>query len=125
MAEAAAESKEADAMTTIADGVEFNIVAREWRCKWSKDEDSASLVAAQKVLDEYKAQIKGIEGVKNVQRVVCGGCLDFKVITSLAMKNFGDWEKAEFAPEKAFLEKLGKIKGVSSVETQTFTLMDV
>ena len=70
-------------MNTIVNGVEFNTVAREWRCKWSADADKASLEAAQKVLDEYKAQVKAVAGVKNVQRVVCGGCLDFKVITSL------------------------------------------
>ena len=123
-----AQLQEADdnkAMEKIVDGVEFNVVAREWRCKWTKDNESASLAAAQKVLDEYKATIKGVTGVQNVQRVVCGGCLDFKVITSVAFKSFGDWEKAEFAPEKKFLEKLGKIDGVSGVETQTFTLMDV
>ena len=124
-ADAQPKEEEKQGMNKIADGVEFNVVAREWRCKWSKDNDSASLAAAQAVLNEYKDDLKKIAGVKNVQRVVCGGCLDFKVITSVALANFGDWEKAEFAPEKAFLEKLGKIDGVSSVETQTFTLMDV
>ena len=64
---------------TIADGVEFDTVAREWRCKWSPDDDKASLVAAQKALEEVVADIKGVEGVKDVSRVVCGGCLDFKV----------------------------------------------
>ena len=112
-------------MIKIVDGVEFNTIAREWRCKWSADEDKASLAAVQKVLDEYKAQVKGVSGVKNVQRVVCGACLDFKVITSLDAGQFGNWENAEFAPEKDFLKKLGEIKGVSSVETQTVTLMDV
>merc|ERR1711976_311191 len=92
-------------MITITEGVEFNTIAREWRCKWSADNDKASLAAAQKVLNEYRDQVRGVNGVKNVQRVVCGGCLDFKVITSLDAAVFGDWEKAEFAPEKEFLAK--------------------
>ena len=110
-------------MVTIAEGVEFDTVAREWRCKWSADNDKASLVAAQKLLNEKLAEVKAVDGVKAVQRVVCGGCLDFKVITSLTAEKFGDWEKAEFAPEKEFLEKLKAIDGIDTVETQTFTLM--
>ena len=66
-------------MIKITDGVEFDTVAREWRCKWSNDSDNASLTSAQKVLDEYLATVKAVDGVKAVQRVVCGGCLDFKV----------------------------------------------
>lgn len=66
-------------MPVIAEGVEFDTIAREWRCKWSTDNDKASLVAAQKAINEVLAQVKGVDGVKSVQRVVCGGCLDFKV----------------------------------------------
>jgi hypothetical protein len=66
-------------MPVIAEGVEFDTIAREWRCKWSADNDKASLVAAQKEINEVLAQVKGVDGVKSVQRVVCGGCLDFKV----------------------------------------------
>lgn len=110
-------------MVTITDGVQFDTIAREWRCKWSPDDDKKSLQALQKVLDESKEDIKKIEGLKNVQRIVCGGCLDFKVVISVPEPNFGDWEKNEFAPEKSFLEKIKEIDGVSVVETQTFTLM--
>jgi len=28
----------------MAEGVEFSHVAREWRCKWSKDKESESLL---------------------------------------------------------------------------------
>lgn len=66
-------------MPTIAEGVEFDTIAREWRCKWSSENDKASLVAAQKAIDEILAQVKAVDGVVAVQRVVCGGCLDFKV----------------------------------------------
>ena len=66
-------------MITIADGVEFDTIAREWRCKWSDDADKASLVEAQKLLESVIGSVKAVDGVKSVQRVVCGGCLDFKV----------------------------------------------
>jgi hypothetical protein len=66
-------------MPTIAQGVEFDTIAREWRCKWSADNDKASLVEAQKAIDSILAEVKALDGCKSVQRVVCGGCLDFKV----------------------------------------------
>lgn len=51
------------------------------RMKWTADNDKKSLVEAQKALDAVKGQLKHIEGVKSIQRVVCGGCQDFKVNT--------------------------------------------
>ena len=110
-------------MVKITEGVEFDTIAREWRCKWSPDDDKKSLQEAQKALDEILADVKKVDGVKGVQRVVCGGCMDFKVVISLPESKFGDWEKAEFAPEKSFLEKIKGISGISEVETQTYTLM--
>jgi hypothetical protein len=110
-------------MATITEGVSFDTIAREWRCKWSADNDKQSLQEAQKLLDSVLAEIKQVDGCKGVQRVVCGGCLDFKVITSLSSDKFGDWQGKEFAPEVDFLEKLKKIDGISTVETQTYTLM--
>ena len=112
-------------MVAITEGVEFDTIAREWRCKWSADSDKKSLQEAQKLLNEVLPTIMGLDGVKGVQRVVCGGCLDFKLITSLPIEKFKAWEVKEFAPEADFLEKLKKIDGISSVETQTFTLMSM
>ncbi|KAL3906541.1 MAG: hypothetical protein SGILL_009229 [Bacillariaceae sp.] len=112
-------------MTTITEGVEFDTVAREWRCKWSPEDDKKSLQELQKALAEAVPEIKKVDGVKGVQRVVCGGCMDFKVIVSLPAEKFGAWEEAKFAPEESFLEKIKKIDGVSVVETQTYTLMPV
>jgi hypothetical protein len=66
-------------MIKICEGVEFDVIAREWRCKWSPDGDKASLVAAQKALETVLADVKKVDGVKSVERIVCGGCLDFKV----------------------------------------------
>jgi len=119
------EPKKQKTMVTITEGVEFDTIAREWRCKWSADNDKKSLAELQKVLDEVKADIKAVDGVKSVQRVVCGGCLDFKVIVALPEPKYGDWEKAGHAPEASFLEKIKAIDGVSVVETQTYTLMPV
>ena len=133
-------------MPTIVEGVDFDTVAREWRCKWSADNDKASLAAAQALLVKTKPDIAAVKGVKEVKRIVCGGCLDFKVIIALDAAVYGDWEaqvnevssvtpitahqmlnsplpvRQEFAPEKAFLEALGSIPGISNVETQTFTI---
>lgn len=112
-------------MPEIAAGVSFDTVAREWRFKWSEDGDKAALVAAQKVLESVAARVKAVPGVKSVQRVVCGGCHDFKVVVALDAGAFGDWAAAEFAPEAEFLEAVKAIPGVTHVETQTYTLMPV
>jgi hypothetical protein len=110
-------------MVTIAEGVEFDTIAREWRCKWSADDDKKSLVELQKTFEGLKAEIKAIDGVKSVQRVVCGGCLDFKIIVALPEPKYGAWSEADHAPEASFLDKIKAIDGVSVVETQTYTLM--
>lgn len=91
--------------------------------KWSADGDKASLAAAQKLLTDTLPTIKSIDGVKGVQRIVCGGCLDFKVITSLDAAKWGDFESGGHGPEVKFLEKLKAIDGITEVETQTYTIM--
>ena len=112
-------------MPDITSNVSFDTVAREWRLKWSGESDKASLVAVQDVLSSFESKIKAVAGVKRVQRIVCGGCLDFKVIVALDAGAFGAWEGAAFEPEAAFLAAVTAIPGVSSVETQTYTIMDV
>mmetsp|Transcript_96885 Transcript_96885/g.134514 ORF Transcript_96885/g.134514 Transcript_96885/m.134514 type:complete len:113 (-) Transcript_96885:124-462(-) len=112
-------------MPEITKAVSFDNIAREWRCKWSADNDKASLDAAQTLLAGMLGEVKAVPGVKSVQRVVCGGCLDFKVVVKLGADKFPDWEKTGFAPEGAFLEKLKAIEGISVVETQTYTLEEV
>lgn len=106
----------------IADGVEFSKIAREWRCKWSEDNDKASLVAAQKALESVTADLKAVDGVLSVDRQVCGGCLDFKVFTTVDADSFGAWEEKGFAPEADFLKKLEEIDGITFIETQTMTV---
>jgi hypothetical protein len=110
-------------MDNVTEGVEFDTLAREWRCKWSAAHEKKSLQEAQKALEGVLGEVKKVDGVKGVQRVVCGGCLDFKVVISLDVGKFGAWEENKFAPEEDFLSKLKAIDGISVVETQTYTLM--
>jgi len=105
--------------------VSFEHVAREWRCKFSPDSDNASLMAAQAKLEEILPEVSSVEGATSVQRVVCGGCHDFKIITKLPRAAFEAWEGAGFAPELDFLAALGAIPGITTVETQTYTLEEV
>jgi hypothetical protein len=51
--------------------------------KWSADNDKESLAKVQEIVDATLKEIKSVDGVKSVQRVVCGGCLDYKVPFSL------------------------------------------
>jgi hypothetical protein len=50
--------------------------------------------------------------------------MSFQVVISLPADSFGAWEEAKFAPEETFLSKVSAIPGVSTVETQTYTLMN-
>lgn len=106
-------------------GVEFDTIAREWRMKWSGDNDKRSLATIQQALNKVQPILEKVAGLKSVQRVVCGGCLDFKVVVALQADKFGDWEAAKFAPEESFLAEVKAIPGISQVETQTYTLMPV
>mmetsp|Transcript_48546 Transcript_48546/g.117429 ORF Transcript_48546/g.117429 Transcript_48546/m.117429 type:complete len:176 (-) Transcript_48546:194-721(-) len=111
-------------MGTVTEGVAFDTIAREWRCKWSTDDDKASLKAAQSVFEEYLNVIKGTAGVKSVHRIVCGGNLDFKIIVALDEVEFRSWSDVGFTPELSFLDKLKMIDGIHTVETQTYTFME-
>ena len=55
--------------------------------------------------------------------LVCGGCLDFKVMVTQPLEGYGPWEEAGHPPEADFIAKLKAIPGVSQVETQTITNM--
>merc|ERR1719217_334921 len=107
-------------------GVEFENVAREWRCKYSPGpsggpDDSESLKACQSLLDEYLPKLKELPGAK-ITRQVCGGCLDFKVSITQPLKEHGDWAEADYGPiEGEFMEKLKAIDGTSQHETQEIT----
>lgn len=112
-------------MIEITTGVQFNTIAREWRLKWSENSDKKSLQSVQQTLSIFENELKNIPGMKSVQRIVCGGCLDFKVIVALDAAEFGNWEGKNFSPEENFLSAVKAIDGVSQVETQTYTIMPV
>ena len=110
-------------MPTFVDDVSFDTIAREWRCKWSEDNDKKSLSEANKAIMSVLDDVKKVDGVKSVQRVICGDCHDFKVIVALSEDKFGGWVEGKFAPEETFLAKLKEIEGITTIETQTYTLM--
>merc|ERR1712032_310469 len=104
-------------------GVEFNVIAREWRCKYTGPADaSASLKACQDLLADTLPKIKALSDVQDVKRVVCGGCLDFKVVVAFPADKY---DESVGGLEAGFVEKLKAIEGVSSVETQTYTFMSM
>ena len=69
---------------------QFENVAREWRCKWKDDgggkASSQTLVDIADLVDEYLPKLKALEGAV-VNRAVCGGCLDFKLATTVAARD--------------------------------------
>ena len=103
-------------MPNITDNISFDTIAREWRCKWSADNNKASLSALQDLLDKHTPALKAMQGV-NIQRIVCGQCNDFKVILSFPADVYSKWAEDKHAPEEEFLTEMGAIPGVSNVET--------
>lgn len=104
----------------------FDRVCREWRCKYEGDKsDSKSLEAIAGVVEDYLQQIKSVSSDITVNRLVCGACKDFKLMMTVPLSDFGPWEAKEFAPEADFLQKISAIPGVTQVETQTITNMEI
>jgi len=60
--------------------------------------------------------------VKDIERIVCTECLDFKVIASLSTDKFYEWKVKKCMPESKFIDILEFIDGISSVETQTYAV---
>ena len=110
-------------MPDVAPTVSFTVIAREIRCKWSADNDKASLVAAQAVLAANLDALKA-DG-RTVKRVVCGGCLDFKIITSSSADDYGAFEAGGHGGEAAIMAELWAIDGITAVENQTYTFTDM
>ncbi|GMI45334.1 hypothetical protein TrCOL_g3260 [Triparma columacea] len=109
----------------LANGkMSFNRVCREWRCKYEGDKStSESLSAISDVVDEFLPAIKGVSSDVTVNRLVCGACLDFKLMVTVPLDDYGPWEGGGHVPESDFIAKLKAIEGVSQVETQTITNM--
>ena len=110
-------------MPKIVPTVIFNHIAREIRCKWSTANDKASLSACQAILTEALPALKA-EG-RSVKRIVCGGCLDFKIITTSDEASFATFESGGFGGEAGIVEKLKNVEGVDTVETQTYTIEEM
>ena len=108
----------------LAGGMSFDRVCREWRCKYTGDKtDSESLAAIAGVVDEYMSKIKAIDKSTTVNRLVCGSCLDFKLMITNDLDAYGPWSETDHAPEAEFIAKLKAIDGVSQVETQEITFV--
>lgn len=91
-----ARSNTALADVPLANGaMSFNRVCREWRCKYEGDKStSESLEAIAKVVDELLPEIKKASKDATVNRLVCGSCLDFKLMTTVPLEDYGKWEEA-------------------------------
>eukprot|EP00956_Cyclotella_meneghiniana_P045579 scaffold375134_cov73-Cyclotella_meneghiniana.AAC.1 len=99
----------------LANGaMSFDRVCREWRCKYTGDKaTSESLEKVAALVEEYLPQIKAVSKDATVNRLVCGACLDFKLMTTVRLPvlqplvpldDFGPWEEKGYAPEAEFLE---------------------
>jgi hypothetical protein len=107
---------------SFGEGVDFTSICREWRGKWSKDNGNASLIAVNKLFNEsFLPTLKALDGFEKVQRVVCGGCLDWKFIIQFNESSFPE----SVAGEEPFLEACAAIDGISGIETQTFTIAEM
>merc|ERR1711862_1002070 len=85
-------------MVQITEGVDFNVIGREWRCKWSAENDKKSLQEVQTVLESNLKNITDVYGVLGVQRIVCGGCFDFKIIAAIKESKHTAWQENKYAP---------------------------
>jgi len=104
----------------------FDRVCREWRCKYTGDKtDSESLAGVAAVVADLLPTIKGVSPGVTIHRLVCGSCLDFKLQVTVPLEDYGAWEESGHPPEGDFLERIGQISGISQVETQTITKMEI
>jgi hypothetical protein len=75
----------ANAVPLANGAMSFDRVCREWRCKYTGDKaTSESLEAISKLVDEYLPEIKASSSDATVNRLVCGACLDFKLMTTVS-----------------------------------------
>ena len=75
----------ANAVPLANGAMSFDRVCREWRCKYTGDKaTSESLEAIGKLVEEYLPEIKASSSDATVNRLVCGSCLDFKLMTTVS-----------------------------------------
>ena len=107
-----------------APGILYDTVAREWRCKWSKEGGSASVALAQQAWQAVAGRVRAIDGVTRVQRMCCGTGLDYKITISISASAYAAWAELGHAPEAEFLSALRRIEGVAGVEAQLYSIME-
>ena len=111
-------------MHTQGPGVAYDTVAREWRCKWSADNDGASVGQVQQVWEAMATRVRAIPGVVRVQRMCCGTCMEYKIVISMRARSYPAWEARDHEPEAEFLQLIGAIDGVSAATAQLYSIMD-
>eukprot|EP00039_Didymoeca_costata_P019401 m.337397 g.337397 ORF g.337397 m.337397 type:complete len:180 (+) comp18117_c0_seq1:99-638(+) len=112
-------------MGAFTEGVEFTILAREIRCKWGSDHKDV-LQKLQAIITQNLSKIKAIPGFTSIQRIICGGCYDFKIIMAFKEGSFDDSETSALGKlEKSMLESMKALEHIDKVETQTYTLTDM
>ena len=85
----------ADSVPLANGAMSFNRVCREIRCKYTGDKGtSETLEAIAGVVDELLPEIKKASKDIKVNRLVCGSCLDFKLMMTVPLEDFGPWEEA-------------------------------
>ena len=92
------------------------------------ERDDGLFTTSSYAVDAWGVDLHAIEAMPSSRLVthaglVCGGCLDFKVMVTQPLEGYGPWEEAGHPPEADFIAKLKAIPGVSQVETQTITNM--
>merc|ERR1711988_1765518 len=96
------ESTMGERMSACDARIEFNHICREWRMKYAENELKGGAVEVDNLLKStYLSQIKALDGFVSVDRFVCGGCNDIRIVIKLERGPFGAWEAASFAPEAA------------------------
>ena len=108
---------------SIAEGVEYDAMTREWIATYSLEGDKSSLVACQLALESVVEDIYEVDGFKSVQRLVCEDDKEFRVITNVDATKFQEWENDDFFPEDVFFEMLSVIDGVQDVKARTSTMV--
>lgn len=111
------------AASKIAEGVEYDTMAREWIAKYSLDGDKSSLVACQLALESVVEDLNEVDGLKSIQRIINEQDFEFRVIASVDAAKFKEWKDEDFFPEDMFFEMLGVIDGIYDAKARTSTIL--
>ena len=107
-------------MKLQAPGIEYDTVAREWRCTvGSRDE----LGVAQHVWQRYAENVRAIPGVVRVQRLCCGACCEFRIVVSMRASAYDAWKATGHQPEPELLQAF-RSRGFAEAHAQLLSIMD-